>query len=347
MTLSLWDWQDDEAARLRREGKVDLARLWEQFEHIVGDQGALKAAAERARELDEPRFELLFWHWYVQQGLFRLFANPQSFETAATRLEALAADARCAGIAQHLCARESLYHLKQATDAPGHAEETLRLAESLAGQVPRALDCRGCFELLRIQSLLALGRAEDAAPLVETFSRGDHDDNQRLLALLFAAEIAEQRDQAARMEGHLEQAETLARDGTVNADNAWYVLELRVRCDLLGGDPGRAERRFAAAPPRPPEASMEAIRTELALARGWAEAGDSATSRGHAEAAAGRGLRRGLVRLAAEGTLLAAEACQALGDTEGAAAHAGTLGTLLPQLRSRDLDERARVVGAV
>ncbi len=89
MAPSLWSWQDEEADRLRREGKGDLARFWDDFEEIVGSQEALEQAAQRARELDEPRFELLFWHWYVQQGLFRLFANPQALEMAGERLEAL------------------------------------------------------------------------------------------------------------------------------------------------------------------------------------------------------------------------------------------------------------------
>ncbi len=345
MALSLWGWQDDEAERLHREGKADLARFWDDFEEVVGSQEALEQAARRAQELDEPRFELFFWHWYVQQGLHRLFANPQSFEAAGERLETLAADPRCAGIAQRLCARESLCHLKQAVDAPGHAEETLHLAESLCGQVPSGLDCRGCFELLRIQSLLELGRVEDAAPLVDALSADDLDDNQQLLAFLFAAEIAERRGAAVRMESLLEAAEALIREGGVNADNAWYILELRVRCDLLGGDPARAARRLTEAPNRPPELSMEAIRADLALARGWAAAGDATASRRHAEEAKGRALRRGLVRLAAEATLLAAEACRSLGKEEGRQAHAAQLGNLLSQLRSRDLDDRARAVG--
>ena len=54
-----------------------------------------------------------------------------------------------------------------------------------------------------------------------------------------------------------------------------------------------------------------------------------------------------MVRYAAEAALCAAEVCRHVGDREAEEGYAGELALLLPQLGTRDLEERARASGVV
>jgi hypothetical protein len=83
------------------------------------------------------------------------------------------------------------------------------------------------------------------------------------------------------------------------------------------------------------------------FARAAAERRDWPEALLFAEDVAWRALRRGLVRLAAEGSLLAAETGRDSGDDAVRERHAAVLANLLPQLRSRDLDARAEAIGVV
>jgi hypothetical protein len=338
----LWHWQDRDARRLRRAGKQELARCWDAFDL---DAEALVAAAELARSENEPAWELFYLHWYVQQGLFRDNENLQRLAPAVERLAELVESPQVSQCPQRFCGRESVFNHRMMADPPGYAAEVLEVSARLAMEVPGHLECRGCFELLQVGSLLQLERTEEASAALDTIAPQPGDDNLAVLLRLYRAAVLHQKgDQAGLAEELRHARRILDSGGAVNPDNGWFLVEMEVLASILAGEVEHAAKR--AASNAPPALSSEGIRIDLALAEAFAGQGDWSASRGAAERALKSSLRRGMVRYAAEAGVWAAEACAHLGEADAQADHASQLGLLLPQLRSRDLDERARGVGA-
>jgi len=344
MNQGLWEWQDEDAARLHREGKEQLARCWEVFDL---DGAALKDAADIARAEGEPVWEMFYLHWYVQQGLFRENANLQRVQPAVERLAHLAGTPHCGDCPQRFCARESVANFQMAADPPGFADEVLDASRAMAGQVPTELECRACFDLLEAGSLLELRRLDDALGVLDRIEADQKDDNTSMLALLYRAAVGHERGDLEAMAVLLEQAADLIASGAdVNTDNCWFLLELEVRRAIADRDLDRAEALYQESPMAPPPLSAEAMRISLGLAEAHALGGGWKASREHARAALDSAKVRGMVRYAAEAALWAAEACQQMGDLEALQGYATDLEMLLPQLRSRDLDQRARQLRA-
>lgn len=344
MNQGLWAWQDEDAGRLRQEGKETLARCWEVFDL---DGATLKEAADIARAEDEPVWEMFYLHWYVQQGLFRENANLQRIQPAVERLADLAESPRCSECPQRFCARESVANFQMAADPPGFADEVLCAARAMAGQVPAGLECRACFDLLEAGSLLELSRLDGVLGVLDRIQAGIEDDNLSMLMILYRAAVAHGRDDLETMALLLGQVADLLESGAeVNADNRWFLLELEVRHAVAERDLDRAEALHRDSEMAPPRLSAESMRISLALAEAHARRSGWQASREHAEDALDAARVRGMVRYAAEAALWAAEACQQMGDLDARQGYATELEMLLPQLRSRNLDLRARTVGA-
>jgi tetratricopeptide (TPR) repeat protein len=343
----LWSWQDRDALRLERIGRQDLAKLWYDFDAVLRDTGALRAAAELAKDLDEPWWELFFWHWYVQQSLFRSLGNLQPLEVVAARLRELADDPACSGCPQRFCAKESVCNVCEAADPPGTAQEVLALADAAALVVPEHLECKGCFDLLRIGALIHLGQTREALAEAGRVLARDADPNLRFLAILHRAAALGQLGDAEAMASALGDAHAMV-DGeeSVNPDNEWYLLELEVRCAVLRDDVDAALRLPQRAKNPPPPTSAEAIRIAIAIAEALAASERHEEALAWADKARSAALNRGFVRLAAEALILGAEICQQTGEPDRAQTHVPSLGNCMAQLTSRDLDDRARRVGA-
>lgn len=344
MVAGLWDWQDEDADRLRQEEKRALAECWDNFDP---DAEALARAAELARELDEPAWELFYLHWFVQQGLYREHMDLARLVPAANRLSELAESSRVAQCPQRFCARESVFNVRSAIDPPGFAPELRERSVTVGRQVPGELECRGCFELLQVSASIELGELDRAFVLIEEMAQHDQDPNVELLLNLFRAEVHLKKRDVEAMSQDLRWArEALESGESVNPDNEWFLLLLEVEWTLLSGSLEEAVGLAQRARTKPPDSSIEAIRIELALARGFAERGEWESSRERAEKALATAMQRGLTRYATEAALHAAEACQSLEDSEAQRRYARDLERMLPSLGSRDLDERARAIGA-
>ncbi len=344
MTRGLWDWQDDDAARLTVEGKRELAECWEDFDL---DGPALSNAAAIARAEHEPVWELFYLHWFVQQSLFRENRNLQQIQPEVERLTLLASDPSCSACPQRFCARESVANFQQAADPPGFAQDVLDVARTMARQVPKTLECHSCFDLLEVAALLELERPTDATVALDRLADDLQDANVLILVMLFRAAAALQRRDLDVMAGHLDEARALLNSGAeVNPDNSWFVLELELKCMIARGEIAQADALSQESPLAPPLGSAEAMRIAIVMAEAWACTGQWAVSRRHAERALTAARTRGMVRYAAEAALWAGEACQQTGDREGQERYASGLSMLIPQLRTRDLDQRAKNLGA-
>jgi hypothetical protein len=109
MMTDLWDWQDADAERLRSEHKLRLVEWWERFYDIATDDGSeLLKAANQAREVREPRWEVFFLHWHVQASLYWGGAAIEPLLALEERLLELADHPDCQSIPQHFCARLAL-----------------------------------------------------------------------------------------------------------------------------------------------------------------------------------------------------------------------------------------------
>lgn len=344
MTEGLWDWQDEDVRRLRREQKDELAQCWDQFEL---DGAELKASAELAREMNEPVWEMFYLHWYVQQGLFRENHHLQQLQPAVQRLAELAEMQRCGSCPQRFCARESVANFQLAADPPGFAPDVLEMSRAMAEQVPSDLECSGCFDLLEAGALMEMKRLDDALVVLDRIDTDPVDDNLPLLLELYRAAIAHERSQLDTMDVHLRAARTMLDSGAEpNPDNLWFLLEMEIHRALADDDLERAEALLHESRPTPPPLSSEAVRIALALAKANARWEQWSESHSHAERALAAARTRGMVRYAAEAALWAAEACREEGDSEGQTRYSTELMLLLPQLGSRDLDERAHGLAA-
>jgi ATP/maltotriose-dependent transcriptional regulator MalT len=233
-----------------------------------------------------------------------------------------------------------------AADPPGLAADVLEVSREMASQVPAELECRGCFELLEVGALLEMRRFDDVVDTLNRIEGDPADDNLPFLVMLYRASVALEKDGLEAMAGHLDRARVLLGSGAdVNPENSWYLRELEVRLAIAEGDVENAEAVLRESWPTPPPMSIEAVRISLALAEAHAARGQWQASRGHAEIALEAARTRGMVCYAAEAALRAGEACVQMGDRDGARGYASELELLLPQLGSRDLDERARALG--
>ena len=339
----LWQWQDDDAKRLRREGRDKLADYWDD-----GDYSAesLERAMLLARAMDEPVWELFFAHWFVQQSLYRELAPIERIQPIAERLTALAADPRCATCPQRFCARESSLNVLQAVDARGSALMVAAVAQGMLKEELGELECRNCFVMLQAGALTELGRLDEAEVTINGLLASCGDDNLVFLAHLFRAAVWRRRGENEAMESELETCRQMLKNGApVNADNEWYLLELEVALKVLLNDPEGAEHLVENSDPQPPEGCLEHVRIGIELARAWAKSGGWERSLAHAERVAQPAVLRGLTRLAAEASLLAAEASRELADDDRLHHHAATGSALAQQLGTRDLDERVRAIG--
>jgi hypothetical protein len=343
MNEGLWSWQDDDARRLRREGKEALAGRWDTFGL---DAAALKESAELAREMHEPVWELFYLHWHVQQGLFRESRNLQQLQPAVERLTQLAGMPSCQACPQRFCARESVANFQLCADPPGFASAVLKMSRAMAEQVPDGLECGRCFDLLEVSALMEMKRLDEAIRVLDRIEVDLDDDNLTLLNELYRAAVAHERGQLDVMDEHLRTARARLADGAVpNPDNLWYLLELEIQRSITLGDLQVADALLETSRPTPPPSSSEGIRIHLVLAGAHAGEGQWEASRTYAECALAAARDRGMVRYAAEAGIRAAEACRELHEVGSLERLIGELELLLPQLRSRDLDERARALG--
>jgi tetratricopeptide (TPR) repeat protein len=265
----------------------------------------------------------------------------------ADRLADLAGSPACANCPQRYCAHESLCNTYEAIDFPGYAEHILSTCDKMLPGIPWSLDCRTCFELLRAGALQQLGRIDEAEAIYERLATGEEDANQMVLVNLYRASIAEARGDVEAMSIALRNAFAHRGDGNqVNTDNEWFLLEITVRHAVLAGELGRAEQIFMEVPESVPWDCAEYIRAGLVLSRALAAAGNHEGASQYAELVARPAFQRGLMRYAAEAALQVAEACRELGNDAKQSHFASLLKNALGQIRSRDLDDRARAVGA-
>ncbi len=342
--MDLWEWQDEDIGRLEREGKGELAAYWYRFgEESPGEE--LKQAADLARELDEPWWELFYRHWEIQQSLNRQRGNLQPLREESERLLDLAEDPACQECPQRFCARETVCDTLGAEDPHGSAMKVLETAEQMEAAVPADLECSGCFGIMKVGPLLSLDRLDEAEKVVEDLIKVSENDNHVCILHLHASEIAEKRGDRSAMDRSIAAAAELARTGVVNEDCEWFVTELRIRRLLLDDDVAAAEAMLSGAE-SPPEGIIERIRSLLAISSAKARLADFEGSRVMARDAKRQALRRGFVRDAAEAALLADEASAHLGATDDEREDdRTTLANCLAQLASRDLDQRARALG--
>lgn len=350
MDKGLWDWQDEDAQRLRRAGKEALAAWWDRFYEIAPKDGSeLRLAADLARELEEPCWEIFFRHWHVQASLYWGGAPIEPLLEQGERLRGLSREPACQGVAQRFCAQDSLACIQADLDPVGYADEVLATGRQLMAEVPPGTDCFYCGHLLAIRALRQLKRRSEAEAIIQKLlDEANPDATKAYLLLLQYALTAFDDADPAGMSTALELALRQREQGdlSLNPDHEWFEQEAKLCHQVLLGELDAAEALLRNEPEKLPSFCVEGIKARLVLARATADAGAWDSSLGYARAAAEAAMGRQAVRYAAEGLLLQAEAAQALGAEAEEAWCARELAEWLPRLRSRDLDERARSVGA-
>lgn len=338
--MQLWEWQGTDAQRLLSEGKGELASHWNDLNILLRSPEKTAAAAELARRLGEPHWELFYRHMAAQLGLFQFPRHLDFIREQIARIEALAEEAEKKGWPEFFCWVEDACTTLLLEDRPGYASEVERQTASILPKIPKGRECRFCFQGLRADTLIEAGRLEEAEAICGVISKSKGvSDNHWFSAMLYwcdAALRAGDRGATGLLVDGMR--ERIASGIKVNPDNIWSFKLREARLALMDGD---AETAACAAEGIPAE-SADAISIELELARYYAGRGYWELSRSCAERAAEPSLARGLTRFAAEACLLSAEASVRLG-VDGRA-RANQLAPLLPKLGTRDLDERAKAL---
>ena len=350
MSIGLWDWQEEDAVRLREEGKGELADLWDRFLDMAeGNQPEeLKKAADLAQALHESSWEVFFRHWYVQHRLYRSFGPVKPLIEHGERLWRLAEKIDASSCPQRFCALESLAAVYLEYDRQGRAATILETADCITRHAPHDIDCHYCGVSLRLQVLIATGKMTEARSLAEEILADPAADaSLRFLTRLTEAEIEIKNRNLAALEETLQRARALLDTGLeVNPDHEWFLYRLEVEARIVAGDLAAAGTLIHEAGTKMPKESLDSVRVCLSLARACAdtEAWDEQLS--WASQAAEYATIRQAARLASEAHLLAAEAAKALGNGSIQEKHATALAQWLPKLQSDDLVDRAQGVGA-
>lgn len=346
ITRGLWDWQAKDVKRLKKEGKRDLARLWDDYYTILTNPRKVKAAAELAAKHKEPHWELFYRHWQAQDGLWR---NPRPLDAVlleAARAKALADRPEAKVWAHRFCAHESLWEAQLQVDAPGCASEIADKARVLAEEIPENLDCCSCIEALRATALLRAGRLKEADKLCNRLSdKYCGNDNAWYLCMTCWGAVAEAAGDARAMAVVVDKLTGFVSRGLkINEENKPGLRAMGVRLKALVGDlDGAVEAAKKAAVPEGTSAYVDMV---LALAKAFALARRWKDCRVWAEKAALNASRRRMTRDAAESLLLLAEAHAKLGEERRRKSRAKELSGLIGRLGTRDLDKRAKAVGA-
>lgn len=302
--MELWDWQEPDARRLTSEGKKQLAECWKNKRRLFKSPEKTAEAAELARRLKEPHWELFFRHLSAQFGLFQ-YPRPLTFiRKQCDRIASLAGEAEKNGWPEFFCGQEDLCTTLLLEDRPGNAAEVEALCEKMA-KSDGVTDNHWFGAMLSWCDAALRARDLRAATLIVEGMRS-----------------------------------RVSLGISVNPDNLWSYKLREARLGLAGGDVEAAERATVDIPPD----SADAVQIRLALSEAFAGRGDWRRSRAAAEMAAAPSMARGLTRYAAEACLLSAEASAKLGDAKALLERAGQLAALLPKLGTRDLDARARAL---
>lgn len=249
------------------------------------------------------------------------------------------------------CVHEDLLLVHQMMDFPGYAAKIERIAATFAAEIPTSSQCHACMAFLAVQALIEQGRLDEAELAANRATvELPRDDSfatecRRLDLVTALCEVAYKRGDAAAIRARLP---AFAKYKTVlsmfNATlAAWAAL-----CELfiadLEDDVHAAASRFAEVIELTELAQDVGLRAARALARLYARAGQWARARELAERAAEAARGRDALRFHAELRIVAIEACRELGALDEAAGHARTLSDVVPRLKTRDLDERARTL---
>lgn len=338
--MQLWQWQDSDADRLDSEGKKELAARWRKSAKTLASPEAAAAAADLAQSQSEPHWEVFYRHLAAQLGLFQHPRHLDFIHAQCDRIEALAGEAEKAGWPEYFCGIEDACTTLLLEDRPGNAAEVERRAEEITFKIPGGRECRFCFQGLRADALIEVGRLPEAETICGGIAKSKGvSDNHWFSAMLYwcdAALRAGDRGAAGLLVDGMR--ERLDGGTKVNPDNVWSFKLREARLALMDSDADAAAKTAVGIPP----GSADAIQIQLSLAQYFAGRGEWKESRAAAERAAAPSLERGLTRFAAESCLLSAEASAKLGQDGGE--RAKQLGALLPKLGTRDLDERARAL---
>ena len=248
--MNIWDWVydsvagDDSASRARRE----LYSAHRRASRLCDDdpRGAiaiLEGAIARARQLDEPWWELFLEHWRLQFLLTRA-RDPRAALPIAARCALEARKPLYATFPQRVCLHEDLITAYADSDPVGNAELIRGALDYMDGEIAPGAECRMCHAGLRADFLLTTldAGALDAAHAYMALSEAKDSDHFRAWSALTLCRVlwSVQAEQAASQleslsASALQSAKSAGCDEAVPELKMWRALGAQ-----LNGRPGAA-----------------------------------------------------------------------------------------------------------
>ena len=246
--MNIWDWVfdsvagDDAATHARRELFVERQRASRLCD--VDPRGAiqiLEAAIGRARQLNEPWWEMFLEHWRLQFLLTRA-RDPKAALPIAARCALEVRKPLYASFPQRVCLHEDLITAYVETDPVGNAALITSALDYMDGEIAPGAECRMCHAGLRTEFLLATADAGalDAAHAYLALSEATDHPYFRAWAGLTLCRVlwAQVPDEAAQQlpslsEAALECAQRAGCDEAIPELKMWRALgaQLNARDD--------------------------------------------------------------------------------------------------------------------
>jgi tetratricopeptide (TPR) repeat protein len=161
--VNIWSWVEDLQRELAENGQGRLAELIDRLPSaVLEDQNAeveaiVPEALALARALELPWVEIFIRHWHMQ-------AVAGGFETLPQAVELLEFSHREEHVScpQSVCTVQDVAIAYAGADGPGYAEERLAVAEEALGRIDPSWPCFTCIAGEKVDALDDAGRHEDA-----------------------------------------------------------------------------------------------------------------------------------------------------------------------------------------
>jgi hypothetical protein len=343
--MGRYDWLvADVRDRLPAEGKRDLADAVRQAVSKK-TRDACGHAEQLGRTYGEGRIEVFVAYLEVIGG----YERGEHYDGLLDRALAVVARTSELGLclgAERICYYEWVVSLLDGIDLPGHAAEILAVVDDMDARLPASEECRTCFLPRRGRCLEVSGDLAGAEEVYRAQLTRASEPRKRVSLLLDLADLSCKRGHLREAETHIDRAagEVEQIDDRTKVD--LRIGSSRVLLATARGSLDDASRACDELLTRAEPWDFNVLDAELSLAERLAAEHRPTEAARRAARCAARAEARGGRRRHAEALLIAAEALVANGQRAEARGQVEELEKVVPRLKSGDLDDRARAVGA-